>query len=482
MNRKMIASILGKVLCAEALLMLPSVIVGLIYREAETLAFLPAIGILMLLFLVMGVKKPEDTSFYARDGFFVVAAAWILLSLAGAVPLYLSGCFKTVPDAIFEIVSGFTTTGATILTEVESLPRCILFWRSFSHWLGGMGVLVFVLAIVPLSEERSLHIMRAEAPGPSVGKLVPRMKDTAIILYGVYTAMTVLLIILLLVGKMPLFDAVCNAFATAGTGGFAVRNAGIAAYNSAYIEILLAVFMVLFGINFNLYYFILIGRAKEAFRNEELHVYLGIVIGSTLLITLNILSRTASFSEALRQSFFQVSAIITTTGFATVDFTKQWPEFSQHILLLLMLIGASAGSTGGGLKVSRLMLLVKCSVQELRRLIHPNLTVIVRMDGHAVDEATVHDTRTYFNIYVMILIATTLLLSLNGFDFATNLSAAITCFNNIGPGISRIGPMDNCSIFSGGSKLLLSLVMLLGRLEIFPIIVLFSPSAWRKKI
>lgn len=482
MNRKMIASILGKVFCAEALLMIPSVIVGLIYREQTALVFLPAIGILFLLFLLLGTKKVDDTSFYARDGFFVVAMAWILMSLAGAIPFYLSGCFKTFPDALFEIVSGFSTTGSSILTEVESLPKCILFWRSFSHWLGGMGVLVFVLAIVPLSENRSLHIMRAEAPGPAVGKLVPRMKDTAIILYGVYTALTVLLCILLLCGGMPLFDSVCNAFATAGTGGFAVINEGIGGYNSAYVEILLSVFMVLFGINFNIYYFILIGRAKEALKNEELHVYLGIVVASTALITINILSRVASVSDALRQAFFQVSAIITTTGFGTVDFTKEWPEFSQHILLLLMLIGASAGSTGGGLKVSRLMLLVKCSMQELRRLIHPNLTVIVRMDGRAVDEATVHDTRTYFNIYVMIIIVTTLLLSLNGFDFATNLSAAITCINNIGPGVSRIGPADNFSIFSGASKLLLSLVMLLGRLEIFPIIVLFSKSVWKRKI
>ena len=346
MNRRMIIFLLGRILMIEAVLMLPSVLVGLIYREAITWCFLPAIGVLALLGL-FGVKKPKDTTIYAREGFLTVGAAWLLMSLFGAVPLWLCGGFDTFWDCLFEIVSGFTTTGASILETVEQLPHCILFWRSFSHWIGGMGVLVFVLAVMPMSEERSMHLMRAEVPGPVVGKLVPRMRDTAKILYAVYTVLTLILIVLLCAGGMPLFESVCHAFGAAGTGGFSVRNLGIKAYDSTYIHVVLSTFMLLFGVNFTLYHLILIGKWRNALKSEELHVYLGIVIATVVLITLNTLSMTDSFGLALRNAYFQVSSIITTTGYATVNFDL-WPGFSKMILLLLMVCGACAGSTGGG--------------------------------------------------------------------------------------------------------------------------------------
>ena len=480
MNRRMIAFIFSRVLLVEAALMLPSVLVGVLYKERAAACFLPAILLLSVLGLLLGVVRPRTTAIYARDGFFIVAACWVLLSVFGAIPFYLCGGFDSGWDCFFEMVSGFTTTGASILSDPESLPKCILFWRSFSHWIGGMGVLVFVLAIMPLGDDRSLHLMRAEVPGPVVGKLVPRMRNTALILYGVYLAMTVVLIVLLLAGGMPLFDSLCTAFGAAGTGGFSVRTAGIASYNSPYAEMVLAVFMLLFGVNFNLYFLILIGKWKEALRNEEMRWYFAIVAAATLLIAANTLPVYQSVLPSLRYAFFQVSSIITTTGYASTDFATLWPQFSQHMLLFLMVIGACAGSTGGGLKVSRFLLLCKSFLLEIRSMIHPRSVNVVRLDKMPVDPATLSSVRVYFTIYTLILIFSVLLLSLDGFDFTTNMAAELACFNNIGPGIGLVGPMSNFSGFSPFSKVLLSVNMLLGRLEIFPMLVLFTPGVWRK--
>ena len=479
MNRRMVVFLLGRILLLEAALMLPSVLVGLIYRETITWCFLPAMGGLVLLGL-FGVKKPKDTAIYAREGFLTVAAAWVLMSLFGAVPLWLCGGFNTFWDCLFEIVSGFTTTGASILETVEQLPHCILFWRSFSHWVGGMGVLVFVLAVMPMSEERSMHLMRAEVPGPVKGKLVPRMRDTAKILYAVYTVLTVILIILLCAGGMPLFESICHAFGAAGTGGFSVKNAGIKAYDSTYIHVVLSTFMLLFGVNFSLYHLILIGRWKNAVRSEELHVYGGIVVTAVVLITINTFSAIEGFGLTLRDAYFQVSSIITTTGYATVNF-DQWPGFSKMTLLLLMVFGACAGSTGGGLKISRVVILFKAARQEVRRLLHPRAVTVVRMEGKPVGSDLIRATLTFFLLYVACLATGVFLLSLGEQDFLTNFTATLACLSNIGPGLALVGPTENYGFYSSASKVLLSLEMLAGRLELFPIILLFSPLTYRHR-
>ena len=400
------------------------------------------------------------------------------MSLFGALPFYISGYFDSYVDCFFEVVSGFTTTGASILKEPGILPNSIIFWRSFTHWVGGMGVLVFVMAILPLSDERSLHLMRAEAPGPVVGKLVPKMKDTAKILYGIYIIMTAILVVMLLFGKMPLFDALCNAFGTAGTGGFTTSSAGISGYNSPYIEMVIAVFMLLFGINFNLYYLILIGNLKDVFKSEELRWYLAIVGISTASIAVNIYN--VYGKEAFRYSFFQVSSIMTTTGFATTDFNF-FPSFSKTVLVLLMFIGACAGSTGGGFKVSRLIILIKSFKKEIRRLLHPRSVTPVRLEGKVVDHTVSHGTVSYFMMYIIIMMVSVLLISVDNFDFTTNTTAVISCFNNIGPGLGVVGPMGNFSGYSYFSKIVLSFDMLFGRLEILPMLVLFHPLSWSRK-
>ena len=482
MNRRMIAFVLGRVLLVSAALMVPSVAVGLYYHETAVHAFGPAILLSAVLGLLLSAKRPNNLTIYARDGFFIVASAWIIMSLVGAVPLYLCGGIASFTDCFFEIVSGFTTTGASVVPAIEELPRCILFWRSFSHWIGGMGVLVFVLAIIPLADDRSLHLMRAEVPGPVVGKLVPKMRATAKILYGTYSFLTIVLIVLLIAGGMPLFDSVCNAFGAAGTGGFAIRNAGIAYYDSAYADVVLGVFMLLFGVNFNLFYFILIGRAGAALKNEELHWYLGIVAVSTAAIAASILPLYKTVGESLRYAFFQVSSIITTTGFATADFANDWPEIAKAILVLLMCFGACAGSTGGGLKISRVIILGKTLKQEIQRTLHPRMVSQIRVDGKAVEKDVIHSVRVYFVLYMIIIVFSTLALSLDGFDFTTNLTAELACFNNIGPGLGRVGPMGNFKAYSAFSKLLLSFNMLLGRLEIYPLLVLFAPQSWRKNV
>ncbi len=481
MNRRMVLHILGQVLIVEAILMLPALLVGILYKEFETLPyFLIPMGILLAVGFLLRWKKPADTAIYSRDGLFIVAAAWVFMSLAGAIPFHLCGQFPTFADAFFEIVSGFTTTGASVIAKPELLPHSILLWRSFSHWIGGMGVLVFILAVLPLSEDRSLHLMRAEAPGPMVDKLVPKMRDTAKILYGVYAAMTLLLFILLVCGGMPVFDAVCNSFATAGTGGFSIHSSGIGLYNSAYIDIVLAVFMLLFGVNFNLYYLILLGRWKAAIKSEEVHWYFGIVAFATVTIAANIYRIHQAVGGSLRYAFFQVSSIITTTGFATEDFNL-YPEYSRHLLALLMIIGACAGSTGGGLKVSRLILLGKTFTQEIRKLFHPRAVSVVRLDGKALDDKVIRGTLTYFGMYTTILLLSILTISIDNFDFTTNVTAVLSCFNNIGPGLGVVGPVGTFGLYSGWVKVFLSFVMLLGRLEILPMLILFAPGTWSKK-
>ncbi len=486
MNRKMIAYLLGRVFLAEFFLMIPSVAVGLIYSEKATLSFAIPMLVLLLAGITIGLKKPKNTVIYVREGFFVVAAAWIFMSLIGAIPFYISSLesfggvsqFSSIWDCIFEMVSGFTTTGATICIDPGALPKCLLFWRSFSHWVGGMGVLVFVLAIMPMSD--SMHLMKAEVPGPVVGKLVPRMRQTAIILYAVYAVLTAILAVLLLLGDMPLFDALCNAFGTAGTGGFAVRSEGISFYDSAYIEMVLAVFMVIFGINFNLFYLILIKRIRDVFKSEELRVYLAIVGVTTLLIAANIYHIYSDAATSLRHAFFQVAALISTTGYGTVDFALLWPSFAQALLVMLIILGGMAGSTAGGLKISRMMLLLKTFAQEMKHLLHPRAVTTVRLEGTPVENSIVRSTLSYFVMYIFIIVITTIVVSLDGFDFTTNATAALTCFNNVGPGLGMVGPMGNFSAYSPLSKVVFSFAMLLGRLEIFPIIVFFSPGSWKK--
>ncbi len=481
MNKRMIAFILGRIFLTEAILMLPAVLTGVIYGESEIFAFAPAIAALALLGLIFGLKRPKNTAIYARDGFFAVSAAWLLMSFFGALPFYFSGCFNSFFDCFFEMVSGFTTTGATVLSDPGSLPRCILLWRSFSNWIGGMGVLVFALAVVPLSDDHSLYLMRAESPGPIVGKLVPKMKDTAKILYGVYTVLTVVLTVLLLIGGMPPFDAVCHAFSTAGTGGFSVRTEGIAYYDSAYIDYVISIFMLIFGINFNLFYLILAGKARDAIRSEELRWFLLIVVGATAIVGINVYPLYGNAGDTVRYAFFQVSTIISTTGYATADFAL-WPQLCRQVLVLLMLLGSCAGSTSGGFKVSRLMILLKTLRQEIKRLIHPRAVTVVSMEGKSVGNTVIRSTLVYTAMYFVIMIVSTVLIAVDGFDFTTTLTAEITCFNNVGPGLAGVGPMSNFSAFSNFSKIILSVNMLIGRLEILPMLVLFSPGIWKKSV
>ena len=408
----------------------------------------------------------------------LLALVWLLMSAFGALPFVLSGDILHYVDAFFETVSGFTTTGASILPAVEPLSRGSLFWRSFTHWVGGMGVLVFVMAILPMSDGHTMHILRAEMPGPTAGKLVSRMSDTAKILYGIYFVMTAVMILLLVLGGMDLFDACIHAFGTAGTGGFSSRNASVGAYNSAYIDIVIGIGMLAFGVNFNLYFFLLVRRFREVLRSEELWVYLGIVAASTAAIAANILSLYDSVGTALRHTFFQVSSVITTTGYATVDF-GQWPVFSKTVLVLLMFVGGCAGSTAGGLKVTRIVTLAKAAVMDMRKMLHPNAVINVRMEGRALPEKQVRGVQAYLSIYILILCGSWLLLSLAGFDELTTFTSVVTCINNVGPGLNMVGPTGNFSFFAPWAKLLLSFDMLAGRLELFPMLLLFAPSIWR---
>jgi len=477
LNNRMIQFVIGKILLVEAALLLLPMLVALFYREQVIPFLIPAV-LLTGLGLLLSLRTPEQTGLFARDGLAIVALAWIFMSLFGALPFYLSGSMHSYVDCIFETVSGFTTTGASILPEVESLGRAILFWRSFTHWVGGMGVLVFAIAILPMSDGHGMHLLRAEVPGPTVGKLVSRMSDTAKILYGIYLVMTLVEIVLLVLGGMSLFDACIHAFGTAGTGGFSDRNLSVGAYQNPYFDIVIGVFMILFGINFSLYYYLLVGRAREVFRSEELWTYLGIVGASVLAITVDIAPIYHSVGTSLRHAFFQVSSIITTTGYATVNFDT-WPSFSKAILVALMFVGACAGSTGGGIKVSRVVILVKTSISDMRRMLHPNAVSTVRFEGKPICDKQIRGVHTFLTVYLIIFIGSILLLSLEGADLITTFTAVAACINNIGPGLGAVGPQGNFAAFSPLGKLLLSFDMLVGRLEIFPMVLLFAPSIWK---
>ena len=478
----MIGFVIGRILLTEAALLMLPMAVAAAYGEAVLPFLIPAL-LLAVIGLALGLKAPKRSSLYARDGFAVVALAWVLMSAFGAMPFVISGDIPHFVDAFFETVSGLTTTGASILTEIEPLGRGVLFWRSFTHWVGGMGVLVFVMAILPMSagDGHGMHLMRAEVPGPSVGKLVSRMGDTAKILYGIYLAMTVIEIVLLLLGGMSLFDACIHAFGTAGTGGFSCRNLSVGAYDSAYFDVVISVFMLLFGVNFNLYYFLLIKRFRDVFRSEELRAYLLIVGAAVAAIAADIVHIYGTVGRSLRYAFFQVASIITTTGFATADFNT-WPEFSRAILVILMFVGACAGSTGGGVKVARVVILCKTSLGDMRKMLHPNAVTTVRFEGKPLTDRTIRSVHLFLTVYILIFTVSVLLLSLDRFDLTTTFTAVAACINNIGPGLEVVGPMGNYAQFSPAAKLLLSFDMLVGRLEIFPMLLLFAPSIWKRRL
>lgn len=478
MNYKMVLKTVGRLLQTEALLMLLPMAVSFYYKENTSVVFGIVIALLIVTGSLMTLPKLQNRRVYAREGFVIVSLSWMLLSLFGALPFVFSGAIPSFVDALFETVSGFTTTGASILNNIEALPKSILFWRSFTHWIGGMGIIVFVLAILPQKDMQSMHILRAEVPGPTVGKLVSKTTVTARILYIIYGVLTVAEIIALLCCDMPLFDSVTTAFATAGTGGFSVKNASIAAYGNLGAEIVISLFMLLFGINFNLFYLFLMKQFKRVFKSEELWTYLTVIGVAVVLVTMNIYPMVESFGTALRQAGFQVISIITTTGFVTADF-GQWPALSQMIIVTLMFLGACAGSTGGGLKVGRMIILVKSAFRELRRAINPNRVKAIKLDGAVIEKDVVTTTSTYFIIYMFIIGISTLLLSFDNFDFTTTLTSVITCINNVGPGLAGVGPVENFADFSDFSKLVLSLNMLIGRIEIFPVLILFMRSTWK---
>ena len=479
MNYRFVGRILGQVLLIEAgLLLLPLAAAAL--AGESVLPFLYTALLAAALGGALTLVKLRDREYYAREGFVSVALSWIVISLVGALPFVLSGDIPRYVDALFEITSGFTTCGASVIPDVETLGRGVLFWRSFSHWIGGMGVLVFMLAVMPMSEERSMHLARAEMPGPVKGKLVPRMRRTARILYIIYIALTALETVLLLCGGMSLFDSLVHAFGTAGTGGFGIHAASVGWYDSAYIDGVITAFMLLFGVNFNLFYLILLGSGLRALKNEELWVYVGLVLFAGLSIAANIAPLYGGFFPALRYSFFQTASIVSTTGYSTADFNL-WPSYSKAMLLLLLISGACAGSTGGGLKVSRLVILIRAAQVEVRRLIHPRTVKVMRIDGKVVGQDTVRAVSGYFILYVLISLLSILLVSLDGFDGSTTITAVLATFNNIGPGLGLAGPVGNFAMFSPLSKVVLCLDMLFGRLEIYPMLILLLPSTWSKR-
>ena len=480
MNRRMVLNTVGHIILAEAALLLLPAIVSLIYLEKCVWSFLITIGIALASGLLLKfASRPDTKVIYAKEGFVIVSYAWVLMSAIGALPFFLSGEIPNYIDAFFETVSGFTTTGASILTDVEAMSRGLLFWRSFTHWIGGMGVIVFVMAIIPNIADRSMHIMKAEVPGPTVGKLVPKARDTAKILYLIYIAMTIIMIIMLLLGGMPLFDSIVHTFGTAGTGGFGIKSTSIGGYN-AYCQWVITAFMLLFSLNFNIYYLILLRKFKAVLKSTELWFFLGLVVVSIAAITYDIYPMYTSFSETIRTSSFQVATIISTTGYATANFNT-WPSLSKAILLTLMFIGGCAGSTAGGLKNARVVMLIKTVHRELKKLLHPRSVRAVSMEDKRVDEQTLSGVTSYFAVYMMCVMGIFVLLSIEPFGIETNLSATLACFNNVGPGFGAVGPIGSYANYSGFSKLLLSLAMLLGRLEIFPLILGLNPLVWKRR-
>ena len=483
MNYKMMGRFIAQILIIAGVFMLPALAISVYCGEtAAVYAFLLTLGVFALVIgLLMLTCRGAASAFYAKEGLVCAGASWIVLSLLSCLPFYFSREIPSYMDALFEIVSGFTTTGASVVPEVEKLSNGILYWRSFSHWLGGMGVLVFLLAFTQgggKGQGFTMHLLRAESPGPNVGKLVPKMRKTAAILYLLYICLTILNVIFLLFGKMPLLEAVCTAFGTAGTGGFGIKNDSIAGY-SPYLQNVTTVFMALFGINFSCYYLLLIGNFRSVFKDEELRMYLGILVGATLLIAWNLRGFYPTLGETFRHAAFQVSSIMTTTGFATTDFGR-WPAFSQSILLLLMVIGACAGSTGGGLKCARALLLFKGLKRNIHQVLHHRRVQAIRINDQVVEEKVLDNANAYLSAYVIILFLSFLVISLDGYSIGTNFSAVLACFNNIGPGLEAVGPTCNFGGYSALSKLVLILDMLAGRLEIFPILVLFSHSTWKR--
>jgi len=483
MNYKMMGRFIGLIVAVEAVLLLPALGISLGYGEWDAVnGFLWALAAMVLVGGgLLGFCRKAGRLFGAREGLACVSLGWITLSILGCLPFVISGAIPRFVDALFEVVSGFTTTGASILSDVEALPKGLLYWRSFTHWLGGMGVLVFLLAIAPVSggdKGFTMHILRAESPGPDVGKLVPKLRQTAVILYGIYIVMTVLNVVFLLCGGMPFLDALCTAFGTAGTGGFGVKNDSMASY-SPYIQNVTTVFMFLFGVNFSCYYLLLLRQVRGVFKDEELRLYVGLAAVCVALIAWNIRDLYGSLGETVRHAAFQVSTVMTTTGFATTDFDL-WPSFSKGILLMLMVVGACAGSTGGGLKCARVLLLFKILRRNIRQLMNPRKVQVVRTNGRVVDEQVLENVNAYLAAYVIIIILSFLVISLDGFSTGTNISAVVACFNNIGPGLEAVGPTCNYGAYSDVSKAVLIIDMLAGRLEIFPMLVLISRSTWRR--
>lgn len=488
MNYRMLLFVTGRILAVEAALMLLPLAAAVIFGE-KILPFIIPILLLVILALLFSSKTPKNTTLSSRDGFVSVGLSWIIMSVFGALPFIISGEIPRFIDAFFETVSGFTTTGASILSEVESMSKSLLLWRSFTHWIGGMGILVFVLAIMPSSDMKSarfMHLMRAESPGPTVGKVVPKLAHTSRIMYGIYILLTALLLILLLVGKMPFFDALCHTFGTAGTGGFGIKNDSVASY-SPYCQYVMATFMLMFGINFNVYYLLIIGHIIKAFRSEELWAYLAIVaasVGSIAYSLFNFYNAPemvgCSAEEAFRMSYFQVASIISTSGFSTVDFNL-WPSITHAILVILMFIGASAGCTGGGIKVSRVLLLIKNAAREMLYILNPRVVKTVKLEGKRVDHETVRGTTSYLIVFIGIFSASVLaIIAAEGCDLVSGFTSVAACLNNIGPGLGAVGPAANFGWMTDFSKLLLCFNMLAGRLEIFPILILFSRRTWKK--
>ncbi len=484
MNYKVVGKFISEILIVEAVFMIPALLISVFCGETSSIfGFLGAMLATSLVSLVLYLLcRKAKQRFFAKEGLVCVGIGWIALSILGALPFFISREIPSFVDALFETVSGFTTTGASILTNVEAMSKGMLYWRSFSHWLGGMGVLVFLLAIAPAdgrTNRFTMHLLRAESPGPDVGKLAPKMRDTALILYLMYIGLTIVNVIFLLIGKMPLFDSICTAFGTAGTGGFGIKADSMAGY-SPYIQNVCTVFMLLFGVNFSCYYLIILRRFKTLIKDSEIRLYFGLVIGSIIVIAINISHMYHTIGQAVHHSAFTVASIITTTGFATEDF-NQWPNLSKTIILILMMVGACAGSTGGGLKCGRLLILLKSVKRNIRKTLNPRKIEVVRMGGNAVKEEVVTNVNNYFTAYIIIVFISFILISIDGFSILTNFSSVLSCFNNIGPGLDMVGPASNYSMFSDWSKIILIIDMLAGRLEIFPIMILLSKTTWSRK-
>ena len=475
----MIVFILGQIIRLEGLLMIIPCLTSLIYQEHEIFAFLIVIISCLVIGTLMTLRKPANQTIYLKEGCVATAFSWILLSIFGCMPFVISGEIPSFTNALFETISGFTTTGASILSDVESMSHGMMLWRCFTHWIGGMGVLVFIMAVMPMNGAHSMHLMRAEVPGPTVGKLVPRVRQTARILYLIYFALTIIEAVLLRFGGMSNYDALLHAFATAGTGGFSTRAASIAAFDSVYIEMVIAVFMLIFSVNFNLYYLILLGRIRDVLHDEELRCYLGIVAFATVTMGINIADQYGGFIKALRYSFFNVLTISSSTGFGTADFTR-WPQYSQSLIVILMLIGAMAGSTGGGIKLSRALIFIKTTACDFMKIVSPRMVKRVAINGQRIDRDTVRAVYVFCALYALILVTGTLLVSFDGYDMTTNFTAVISCLSNIGPGLGLVGPAGSFAIFSPVSKLIFTFIMLAGRLEFYPLLALFVPSFWKK--